>query len=419
MTESDRPTDRDTPEADALPLAVLALGIDNLGVLEELFSEEIGEEIAGAVAMRLQMALPKAAHLAMLPRRRFLAILPGHDAQKAEALAHALQETVASDIVQTAHGPVGVTVSAGCALVSDVAEPATGRGPMRAAALHALNAAMANGVGSFRMAADDLALLEYRRHLMATSRAAMDALGAESLALAFQPVVRASGGNTISFHECLVRIRHPNGRLITAGEFMPAIEQLGLATMIDRQVLLMSLEALIRHPGARLSVNIFPQTMQDRHWMSLFENAAAADPSLPERLILEVTESAALLDPPRTKAFMDRVRSHGTGFALDDFGAGSTALRYLRDFRFDMLKIDGYFVRDIDRHPDNAFIAETIVAIAQRFEMMTIAESVQTPAEARALSRAGFEFFQGFHFGSPSLLLEPTATPMPMVAAQA
>ena len=126
-----------------------------------------------------------------------------------------------------------------------------------------------------------------------------------------------------------------------------------------------------------------------------------------------------MLDPPRTRAFMDRLRAAGVSFALDDFGAGHTSLRYLRDFRFDMIKIDGRFVHDVQDDPDNAFMISTLVEIAQRFEMMTVAEAVQTPAEARCLSALGVEFFQGFQFGSPSLLLKPTPTPMPSIAAQA
>lgn len=421
MSGTDQPAAH-ADQPDTCQYCVVALGIDNLPVLEEIFGEALGDEVAGAVSLRLSLVVPQAFGLTPLPRRRFLLILPEHDEAAAEAFVHALQETVASDVIATAHGPVAVTVSAGCAVVRGRFANGSGgahNNPVRFAAVDALRVASMAGVGSFRVARDDSDLAAYRRHLLATSRAALDALSADSLALAYQPVVRASGGQTISFHESLVRIRHPSGSMIAAGLFMPAIEQLGLATMVDRQVLLMCMETLVKHPAARLSINIFPQTMQDRQWLSLFENAAKTDPTLPERMIIEVTESAALLDPPRTRAFMDRVRNYGTGFALDDFGAGATALRYLRDFRFDILKIDGHFVRGIERNPDNAFIAQTIATIADRFDMMTVAEAVQTPAEARTLAEAGIEFFQGFYFGSPSLLLEPTTSPMPAVAAQA
>ncbi len=200
---------------------------------------------------------------------------------------------------------------------------------------------------------------------------------------------------------------------------MPAIEQLGMAPMIDRRVLQLTFETLRQHPTARLSVNIFPHTMQDRAWLDSFDEAVSQEPELAERLIVEVTETAAMLDAGRTKRFMDLLRAYGVSFALDDFGAGNTSLRQMRDLRFDILKIDGHIIYNIDKSPDDAFLVQTLISIAQRYDMMTVAESVQTQAEARCLASLGIEFFQGFCFGSPSLRLNPTEQPMSMVAAQA
>ena len=110
----------------------------------------------------------------------------------------------------------------------------------------------------------------------------------------YPPVVSASGHNRAAFHECLVRVREKSGKLIAGAEFMPAMEQLGLATLIDRQVLVMALDALARQPGIRISINIFPQTMQDAQLMILFDEGTSRDPTLAERLIIEVTETAAM-----------------------------------------------------------------------------------------------------------------------------
>ena len=390
----------------------LALGIDNLGALEDLFGEMLGGEIAAAVRDRIAPVLPPGAPIRETSRRRFLMCLPALDETRTAILTETLQAVVAGDPILTGQGPVAVTLSAGLASGPLDSETET-------RAMHSLHHAMAKGVGTLRVARDDSALLDYRARLLTASRAAIGAVGDEDLAIAFQPVVRATGGRTISFHECLVRIRQADGRLLTAASFMPALERLGLAPFIDRQVLMMTFEALVRYPSARFSVNIFPQTMQDAQWMTSFEHAVASDPTLAERLIVEVTETAALLDMPRTRKFMDKLRDHGVSFAIDDFGAGHTSLAYLRDLRFDMIKIDGSFVRDVDQDSDNAFLIDTLVRIAERFDMMTVAETVQTPAEARCLAELGVGFFQGFQFGSPSLILEPTTSPMPMVAAQA
>ncbi|MEM6663306.1 MAG: GGDEF domain-containing phosphodiesterase [Pseudomonadota bacterium] len=409
------PTSPDSDAAAGSPGAVVAFGIDNLAAIEELFGSALADGIEEQVAERLQQLLPMGASMRRTGNRRFLFDLPQSTEAAAAALVQTVQAALAEHAMRTPMGPLAVTVSAGCACSDGDAAMADLDPP----ALHALLRATRAGVGSYRVARDDSALLAFRQRLMETSSAALGAVGTDSLTLAFQPVVRSGGTDMISFHECLVRLRQADGALLNAGAFMPAIEQLGLAPIIDRQVLKMCLETLIRHPAVRLSVNIFPSTIQDRRWLALLENAAHSDPTLIERLIVEITESAAMLDVTRTRTFMDRLRSFGVAFAIDDFGAGHTALVSLRDLRFDILKIDRRIVCGIDTNPDNRFLMQTLIGVARHFEMMSVAEGVETHQEARCLCDLDIDYFQGFRFGSPSLQLQPTSTPMPAAAAQA
>ena len=395
----------------------LAVGIDNLAVLQELFGDALGRQIVDETHKRMQRVLPMNATVAVTTHLKFLINLPEGTADTLQVILDGMQRCIAADPIETDFGPVAVSVSIGCSLPGNA--PDAMDVEASTIALHALHSAMARGIGSIELAHDDWALLKYRSDLMAVSQATTDAMATDDLVIAHQPVVRAEGGHTISFHECLVRVRNSDGSLLAAGNFMPAIERLGMAPIIDRRVLELSFKTMREHPTARLSVNVFPHTMQDRDWLRCFEDAVEAEPDLAERLIVEVTETAAMLDIARTRNFMNQLRSHGVSFALDDFGAGHTSLRQLRDLRFDILKIDGQFIRDIECSPEDAFLVETLVKVAARYEMMTVAEAVQTPAEARCLAGLGVEFFQGFCFGSPSLRLNPTESPMPMVAAQA
>ncbi len=274
---------------------------------------------------------------------------------------------------------------------------------------------MGSGVGCIRFAEETGATARRREDIVAAAQIAMGAIRSGDLVLAYQPVVSASGNNRAAFHECLVRVRESSGKLIAAAEFMPAMEQLGLATLIDRQVLVMALDALAHQPGIRISINIFPQTMQDAQWMILFDEGTSRDPTLADRLIIEVTETAAMLEPARTLDFMARLRRKGCAFALDDFGMGHTSLGSLRDFRFDIIKIDGSFIPAVTTHPDNRFFVAKLVEIGRHFDMMTVAEFVQGAADARILRDLGVEYFQGFYFGKPSMLLDPGMKPEPLV----
>ncbi len=392
------------------PHALIILGIDNLGALEDLFGEPLGDEIIEAVEVRIAPALPARATLWRAEHRRIALSIPQLDRTGVSALVTHLQATIAQQAIPTSQGPVAVTLAAGCVVGDDHQPEAEG-----SAARHALTEAMGGGAGCIRFAEETGAAARQREDIVAAAQIAMGAIRSGDLVIVYQPVVSASGSNRAAFHECLVRVRENSGKLIAAAEFMPAMEQLGLATLIDRQVLVMALDALARQPGIRISINIFPQTMQDAQWMILFDEGTSRDHTLAERLIIEVTETAAMLEPARTLDFMARLRRKGCAFALDDFGMGHTSLGSLRDFRFDIIKIDGSFITDITTNPDNRFFVTKLVEIGAHFDMMTVAEFVQGPADARILRDLGVEYFQGFYFGTPSLLLDPGLEPESVV----
>jgi EAL domain-containing protein (putative c-di-GMP-specific phosphodiesterase class I) len=102
-------------------------------------------------------------------------------------------------------------------------------------------------------------------------------------------------------------------------------------------------------------------------------------------------------------AFMDSLQQEGVAFALDDFGSGYTAIRYFKDFLFDILKIDGQFIRNINNDPDNAALTAALLSIGKHFQMLTVAEMVETVEEAELLRSLGVDCLQGFLFGAPSV----------------
>jgi EAL domain-containing protein (putative c-di-GMP-specific phosphodiesterase class I) len=108
--------------------------------------------------------------------------------------------------------------------------------------------------------------------------------------------------------------------------------------------------------------------------------------------------------PEITCAFMESLQNSGVAFALDDFGAGFTSFRYLRDFFFDIVKLDRSFITGIDRNPDNQACVAALQTLAAHFEMFSVAEGIETPAEAATLTRFGIDCFQGYLYGAPATL---------------
>ncbi len=238
------------------------------------------------------------------------------------------------------------------------------------------------------------------------------ALAQGRMAFHYQPVVMAKDPRRPAFFECLARIRQSNGTLMPAGDFVPSVAAGSLGRAIDRLALEHALKTLADNPGLRLSVNMSPLSMGDEGWLEILAAATRANRGACGRLIVEITEDAAVQNADLTLDFMDHVRASGCAFALDDFGAGATGFKYFRDFRFDVVKIDGAFVRGVHAARDAQVLIECLTAVARHFEMMTVAEQVETPADAAWLRALGVDAMQGWLYGKPSSLpVMPEAAP--------
>lgn len=222
-------------------------------------------------------------------------------------------------------------------------------------------------------------------------------------ALAFQPIVQAHSPDRVAFQEGLIRIIDPSGRFVPLGDFMPQAETTELGRQIDCAAISLGLAALAENPALRLSVNMSARSIGHPGWMAALRDGLGGDDRIAERPILEITESSAMERPDAVRGFMAELHGAGTSFALDDFGAGYTSFRYLRDFCFDMIKIDGQFVRRVASNPDNRILVEALQAIAHHFDMLTVAESVETADDAAVLIEMGVDCLQGFYFGAPTL----------------
>lgn len=221
--------------------------------------------------------------------------------------------------------------------------------------------------------------------------------------LAFQPVVQASSARKTAFFEGLIRVLDSTGRVIPARDFMPTVEANELGRQIDCAALELGLQALIQNPALRLSINMSARSIGYGQWMQTLERALKRDNRLGERLILEINERSAMTVPELVIDFMDRLQGHGIAFALDDFGSGAIAIRHFRDFFFDAVKIDGQFVRGLHRDHESQATVRALIAIAREFEMLTIAESVETREEAECLIGLGIDCMQGYFFGAPTV----------------
>jgi EAL domain-containing protein (putative c-di-GMP-specific phosphodiesterase class I) len=213
--------------------------------------------------------------------------------------------------------------------------------------------------------------------------------------LAFQPVVLAHDGRTIAFQEGLIRILDATGRIIPAADFIDVIENTDLGRQIDVLSLRKGLKTLHENQALRLSINMSARSIGYRPWIK-------KDPTIGERLILEMTEQSVMLVPDLVADFMQNLQMKGVCFAMDQFGTGLIGLRYFIELDFDIAKIDGQFIRGIATDPDKRLLTSALMGIAATFEMLTVAEKVENPEDLATLQDMGVDCAQGYYFAAPT-----------------
>lgn len=261
-----------------------------------------------------------------------------------------------------------------------------------------------------RVEIDENALMDPLHYAMASRDADVmslvrDALAAGRARLAFHPIVTADVHQRTVFYEGLVRLMDDAGRIIPAAHFMPLIEETGMGRQIDCATLDLALKFLRSNPSVRLSVNLSARSIGDGEWRRILDHGLQTHSGLGDRLIFEISETSAMLLHENVIRFMAEMQPKGVAFALDGFGAGMTAFRYLKDFFFDLVKIDKSFIRDIQNDSDNQVLAEALITVAHQFEMFAIADGVETEEEAAFLRQIGVDCLQGYLFGVPKFAL--------------
>jgi EAL domain-containing protein (putative c-di-GMP-specific phosphodiesterase class I) len=154
-------------------------------------------------------------------------------------------------------------------------------------------------------------------------------------------------------------------------------------------------------------------TACDRPWLRVLSSRLRNRPDLARRIIVEITETAALSDLEETARFVDTLRDAGCRVALDDFGAGHTSLRHLQSLAVDTVKIDGSFIRNLGDSPENRIFLRHLVGLTRGFGLSTIAECVENNADAALLRAEGIGYLQGYHIGAPTTQRPWLGTPAP------
>jgi diguanylate cyclase (GGDEF)-like protein len=378
--------------------AFMLIGIDHLARINDAFGFDVADAVISEVAARIRTRLRGGDVLGRFSGNKFGLILKNCTVDDMNVAAERFLAGIREEVVPTKSGPVSVTASIGAVSVpryARSADEAINR------AHETLDMAKRRRAGSFSIWRPNVERDAQRRVNIRVTDEIVTALNERRIVMAFEPVVEAVSRKA-SFYECLVRMEQGDGQVLLAPDIVPVAEKLGLIRLVDHRVLELVVAELANSPSVRLSLNISPDTTMDPDWSASIESLMRAHPGVAERLIVEITETVAIQDIDDIRGFVTRLKSFGSQIAIDDFGAGYTSFRNLRKLGVDIVKIDGAFVQNIARSADDRAFVQTLIDLARRLEIKTVAEWVQDEESAAMLRDWGCDYIQGRLIGLAS-----------------
>lgn len=379
--------------------AFLLVGVNDLTLINETYGYDVGDELIAIVGRRLGRVVRGKDCLGRFSSNKFGVVLHDCDAEGVEAIARRLMAVVGDSIVDTSVGAVAATVSIGAVLLPQNASSAQNA---MGHALQTLDEARASRSDQFRCYVPCERQDSERRRNVGIADDIIRALNDRRMMIALQPIV-TSRSHEPELYECLLRMRRLDGSVVSASEFIHVAEQFGLSKLIDYRVLELAVDLLRAMPKIKLALNVSATTATDPQWMAALEGFTGNDRSLTERLTVEITETTAISDIKAAIKFVSTLKALGCRVALDDFGAGYTSFRSLRELGVDMVKIDGSFIENLGTDAEDEMFVRTLIDLARSFGVVTVGEWVSDERTVKLLEKAGVSYMQGYFFGAPEL----------------
>lgn len=380
--------------------AVMVIDIDGLKEVNDRYGHQTGDTLIRRVAEILRERVRATDLVARLSGDEFAVLMPQTDTTGALQLGEALRNEVAEGLPLNAEISAA-TISVGIAMFGS--QDNSGAEAVLVAADQAMYQAKGEGRNRIMLfqAPDES---ERVARPQTTSARIRDALTQNRLSLATQPIRSlASGG--IERYELLLRMTGESGELLPAASFIEAAERSGMVQELDRWVVARALELIAERERAgapvSLHMNISGASVSDLSVLEYIERRLDEGGADPSRCTFEITQTAQVEDFDTAAGFADRLTEFGCEVAIDDYGAGFGPFAYLKKVPFDVIKIDGTFIREMSRNDADQLVVQAIVQIARGLGKQTIAEFVEDEDTKQMLREYGVDMAQGYHLGRP------------------
>jgi diguanylate cyclase (GGDEF)-like protein/PAS domain S-box-containing protein len=386
-------------------LAMLMIDIDRFKNINDTLGHGMGDVLLKLVGTRLKTCIRECDTLARWGGDEFVLLLPGvQDSGSAVTVAERCLTALKQPFVvedQDLH----ITASIGISISED---SDTASETLLQNADVAMYRAKARGGDCLMVYSLDMSAGAQSR--LSMENALFSAIEKKELLLHYQPLISAKTGRLAGV-ETLLRWHHPEYGMVPPAQFIPMAEETGLIGAIGEWVLRTACTQMNAWyarglPRIALSVNLSSRQFRQENVAGTIRKVLEDTGFAPENLELELTESLLMEDLASSKATLGELKSLGVAIALDDFGTGYSSLSYLKGFQLDTLKIDRTFIADLMTSEANASIVRATIGLAKGLHLRTVAEGVETRAQADFLVKHGCDVLQGFLFARP---MEPAA----------
>ena len=386
------------------PLALAYLDLDRFRLINDLYGHAAGDDVLQQVCRRVTQMISGSMQFGRVGGDEFVLVMSDTKIPVASLICRGIIEALGStpyrvgDRAFHVRGSMGLIEVGAEMQVKDAVSTAD-------RACHEAKSGSGDGLVIFERNAR--AFDQHEAELKLVERLSTPN-ATDGLFLMMQPIMSLTRPHDSLNFEVLLRMLDEDGRLIPTDRLISAGESSGRMSVIDRWVLSTTLAWMNTHfdklKNTRfICMNLSGASLNDEKFLQDVYAMLELNMHIVSHLCLEITESVALHDLNNTRRFVDKVRSYGAKVALDDFGAGYTSFSYLKELTADLLKIDGSFIVDMNRHPANVAIVEAIVSLARNLGMKTIAEWAEDSATVQTLTEIGVDYVQGYVVARPQM----------------
>ncbi|MDB6453087.1 sensor domain-containing protein [Falsirhodobacter sp. 20TX0035] len=382
-------------------LAVMAIDLDRFKEINDHMGHAVGDQVLAGLARRLEATLRGNEFVARFGGDEFAAFKTIASEEELTDFQTRLLQAIGAEMSINGN-EVSVGASVGIALFPEDANTFEKLMANADLAMYRAKSSLDEKVCRYESRMD-----EASRDRQAMARDLWRAVERGELYLHHQIQKSVSTGETTGY-EVLLRWMHPERGLVSPADFIPLAEECGAIMSIGDWVLRTACQqAAAWRDKIRIAVNLSPVQLNNPRFVAQLEEILHETGIEPDRLELEVTESAIIPDKARALHMLNQVKALGVTVAIDDFGTGYSSLDTLRSFPFDKIKLDRSFIREVETSPQSKAIIRAILALGRSLEVPVLAEGVETPAQLSLLQSEGCDEAQGYFLGRPGVLSLP------------